>query len=89
MKCHCFDLRPPNGEKSDDLKDSVYKEIDRLLDHFPKYHTKILLGEFDAKLGTEDIFKPTIRNESLHQDNNENYFRIVNFAASKNLLLRA
>jgi hypothetical protein len=27
---------------------------------------KILLGDFNAKVGRENIFKPTIRNESLH-----------------------
>jgi len=29
-----------------------------------------LLGDFNAKLWRDDIFKPTIGNESLHQDNN-------------------
>ena len=45
---------------------------------------KILLGDFNAKFGREDIFKPTIRNENLHQDSNDNGVRIVNFATSKN-----
>jgi hypothetical protein len=27
------------------------------------YNTKILLEDFNAKLGTENIFKPTIKNE--------------------------
>jgi hypothetical protein len=31
---------------------------------FPRYDMKILLGDFNAKVGTEDIFKPTIGNES-------------------------
>ena len=35
-----------------------------------------LLGDFNAKLWREDICKPTIGNESLHQDND---VRIVNF----------
>jgi len=44
---------------------------------------KILLGNFNAKFGREDIFKPTIGNESLHQDSDDNGVRIVNFAISK------
>src|SRR5215467_2791812 len=50
---------------------------------------KILLGDFNAKVGREDIFKPTIRNESLHQDSNDNGVRIVNFATSKNLVVKS
>jgi hypothetical protein len=33
---------------------------------------KILLGDFNAKVGREDIFKPTIWNESLHEISNDN-----------------
>jgi hypothetical protein len=50
---------------------------------------KILLGEFNAKVGGENIFKPTIGNESLHQDNNNNGVRIVNFATSKYLVVKS
>ena len=41
---------------------------------------KILLGDFKEKVGRENIFKPNIRNESLHEDSNDNGVRIVNFA---------
>jgi len=41
---------------------------------------KILLGDFNAKVGGEDIFKSTIQNESVPQEINNNYVRIVNFA---------
>jgi len=44
---------------------------------------KILLGDFKAKVGRENIFKPTILNESLHQASNDNGVRIVNIATSK------
>ena len=50
---------------------------------------KILLGDFNAELVREDIFKPTTRNDSLHQDNNVNGVRIVNFATSKNLGIKS
>ena len=58
----------PSEDKSDDSKDSFYKELEQVFDHFPRYHMKILLGDFNAKVGRENIFKPTIGNESLHQD---------------------
>jgi len=44
---------------------------------------KILLGDFNAKLGRENIFPPTIGNESLHQDSNDNGVRIGNISKSK------
>jgi hypothetical protein len=50
---------------------------------------KILLGDFNAKVGRENIFKLTIGNESLHQDSNDNGVRIINFATSKNLVVRS
>jgi hypothetical protein len=51
---------------------------------------KITLGDFNAKVGRENIFKPTIGNELLHQDsNNNNGVRIVNFATSKNLVFKS
>jgi hypothetical protein len=36
---------------------------------------KILLGDFNAKISKEDIFKPTIGNESLHEISNDNGVR--------------
>jgi hypothetical protein len=50
---------------------------------------KILLGDFNAKVGREDIFKPTIWNESLHETSNDNGVRVVNFATSKNLVVKS
>jgi hypothetical protein len=49
---------------------------------------KILLGDFNAKMGRENIFKTTIGNDSVHQDCNDNGVRIVNFATLKNLVVK-
>jgi len=46
---------------------------------------KIPLGDFNAKVGRENIFKPTIGKESLHQESNDNGVRIVIFATQKTL----
>jgi hypothetical protein len=50
---------------------------------------KILLGDFNAKVGREDTFKATIGNESLHEINNDNGGRLVNFTTSKNLIVKS
>jgi hypothetical protein len=49
---------------------------------------KILL-DFNAKVGREDIFKPTIGIESLHEINSDNGVRLVNFATSKNFRVKS
>ena len=70
-------VHAPSEEKSDESKDSFYEELEQVFDHFPKYHMKILLGDFNAKVGRENIFNPTIGNDSLHQDSNDNGVRLV------------
>jgi len=50
---------------------------------------KILLGDLNAKVERENIFKPTIGQQNLHQDSNDNGVRLVNFATSKNLVVKS
>ena len=66
-----------------DSKGSCHEQLEEVFDHFAKYHKKISLRDFNANLGRGDIFKPIIGNESLHQANNDNDVRIVNFSTPK------
>jgi exonuclease III len=52
-----LNVHAPTEDKIDDVKDSFYEELERVFDKFPKYHMKILLGDFNAKVGEEDIFE--------------------------------
>jgi hypothetical protein len=45
-------------------KQRYFLVVGRVFDQFPRYDTKILLGDFNAKVGRENILKPTIGNES-------------------------
>jgi hypothetical protein len=36
-------------EKSDDLKEDFYEELQQIFDHFPRHHMKIVLGDFMQK----------------------------------------
>jgi hypothetical protein len=81
-------VHAPCEDKGDDVKDSFYDELERLLDHFPRYDMKTLLGDFDAKIGRQDIPKPTIGKESLNEISNHNGVRVVNFAIYINLVVK-
>jgi len=60
-----------------------------VFDHYLKYHMKILLGDFNVKVGRENIFKPTTRQESLHQDSNDNGVRLINSPHQKKLVVKS
>jgi exonuclease III len=64
-------VHAPTEDKID-MKGSFCDELERVFDKFCKYHTKMLLGDFNTKVVREDIFKPTIGNESLHEISNDN-----------------
>jgi exonuclease III len=78
-----LNVHAPTEDKDNDIKDSFYEELEQVFDQFPRYHMKILIGDFNAKVGREDIFKPIIGNESVHEASNDNEVRVVNFATSK------
>jgi hypothetical protein len=54
-------------DKGDEVKDSFYEELGRVFDQFPRGDIQILLDDLNAKVERENIFKPTIGNESLHE----------------------
>jgi exonuclease III len=67
-----LNVHAPAEDKTDDVKDSFYEELERVFDKFRNRHTKILLGDFNAKVGREDMIKPRIGNESFHEISNDN-----------------
>jgi hypothetical protein len=84
-----LNVHAPAEDKINYVKDSFYEELECIFDKFTKYHMKILLGDISAKIGREDIFKPTIGNESLHEIGNDNGVRVVNFTTSKSLIVKS
>jgi hypothetical protein len=50
---------------------------------------KVVLGDFNSKIGKETMFRPTIGLESLHDESNDHGIRLVNFATSKDLIVKS
>jgi hypothetical protein len=64
------------------ITQSLSDELEQVFNHFPNYYMIIILGDCTEKLGREDIFRPTMGNERLYQDTNNNNVIIVNFTTS-------
>jgi len=56
-------------------------------DGAPKRDIKIILGDFNAKIGREVYYRPTIGKYSLHENSNGNGTRVIDFAASRNIVV--
>jgi hypothetical protein len=50
-----LNVHAPTEEKIDDVKGSFYELLGCIFDKFFKYHMKMLLGDFNAKLGRETL----------------------------------
>jgi len=62
-----LDVHEPSEDKHVAMSDSLHEELECVFDKIQKYHMKILLGNVNAEVGREDIFKQTVGNESLHE----------------------
>jgi hypothetical protein len=56
LSCLCSERSCPTEGRIDDVKDSSFEELECEIDKFPKYLMKILLGDFNAKVGRKDNF---------------------------------
>jgi hypothetical protein len=77
----------PHNQRPEDEKDAFYRQLDKVYDQCPRNDIKIVIGDLNAQIGREKIFKPTIGGFSLHSESNENEVRLINFAASWNMVI--
>jgi hypothetical protein len=60
-----LNVHAPPEDKNNDSSTICMKKQSKF--HLPKSQMKIISADFKAKVGKEDIFKPTSGNESLHE----------------------
>lgn len=82
-----INVHAPTEEKTSEVKESFYEELDRAYSQCPSHDLKIVLGDFNAKLGREPIYSRCIGFHSLHGNTNDNGTRLVDFATEKNLVV--
>jgi len=84
IKEQYFDITFVNGhapteEKTQEKKDEFYDNLEHTLNGIPRSRIRIVLEDFNAKLGKENIFRSMIGNHSLHDVTSENGLRLIDF----------
>ena len=80
-----INVHAPTEETDDKIKEPFYSALEKLYDEAPRHDIKIVIGDFNAKVGKETTFRPTIGKESLHEDSNNNGIRLIDFAIGKGM----
>ena len=62
-----INMYAPSEVKDDLIKDNFYEELKRTFNLFPRYHMKILLGDFNSKIGQDDIRDTRIEFWNFHK----------------------
>ncbi|CAG4947208.1 unnamed protein product [Colias eurytheme] len=79
----------PTEDADEDTKDKFYDHLESVYEQLPGYDAKIVVGDFNAKIGREDIFMPTIGKHSKHNTTNDNGVRLISFASSKGMVVKS
>ena len=73
-----------------DLKSPVHRNLlEQNLNQIANSDIKIILGDYNAKVGKVNIHKPTNGNEILHNETKNNGIKMIQFAVSKCLNVRS
>ncbi|EJU6350860.1 endonuclease/exonuclease/phosphatase family protein, partial [Salmonella enterica] len=79
----------PTEDANEEVKDFFYEQLDKAYSTIPVYDMKLVLGDFNSKVGKEDIYKGTIGMHSLHNITNDNGLRLISFAAARSSVIRS
>jgi exonuclease III len=78
----------PTEDKAGTESENFYEELQSVIDQIPKSDTILVLGDANAKLGKEDIYKEVNGKYTLHELSNRNGEMLLEFAIGNNLLVR-
>jgi len=72
-----------------EIKEEFYNLLEQNINQIARLDIKIMLGDFNAKVDKESIYKPTTGHESLHNETNKNGIKMIQFAISNGLNVRS
>ncbi|XP_055634243.1 uncharacterized protein LOC129774518 [Toxorhynchites rutilus septentrionalis] len=86
---HIINVYCPHEGRPDDEKEAFYAQLEATYDSCSPREIKIVIGDMNAQVGREAMYRPVIGPCSLYNDTNDNGQRCINFAASRGQVIRS
>ncbi|KAF2883284.1 hypothetical protein ILUMI_22891 [Ignelater luminosus] len=83
-KLTILNVHAPTEETDEDTKQTFYDAIEELMNNVASFDMKIIIGDFNAKIGKEKKNYEIAGKESLHRKTNKNGQRLIDLAARNN-----
>ncbi|XP_037931768.1 uncharacterized protein LOC119666559 [Teleopsis dalmanni] len=77
----------PTEDADDIAKETFYTDLDEALSKIPSHNTKILLGDFNAKIGREQYISNVAGLHSLHTVSSDNGKRLCQLATGSGMYI--
>lgn len=75
----------PTEEKDEETKDEFYEILEEMVQKIPKTDLKLVIGDMNAKVGREEIYREVTGGESKHEESNDNGLRLITFAIEQKM----
>ncbi|CAG4965960.1 unnamed protein product [Colias eurytheme] len=82
-----INVHAPTEDTDIEDKERWYFDLENICINSPKGDVKIIIGDLNAKVGREKLYRPTIGAHSLHETSNDNGTRLVALATSLNMTI--
>jgi endonuclease/exonuclease/phosphatase family metal-dependent hydrolase len=82
-------VHAPTEERSDEEKESFYERLEETYGKIPKYDMKIILGDFNAKIGKEECIKEVAGRFTLHKETSKNGWYLVDYVTRNGMKIRS
>ena len=77
----------PTEDNTEETKEQLYDNLQYLLDKTPKNDTVIILGDVNAQLGKERLYREVTGLHSLHEETSRNGELLCEFAYANNMVV--
>ncbi|XP_063911999.1 putative autophagy-related protein 11 [Zophobas morio] len=88
QKIILINVRAPTEKTDIEVKEEFYETLDKEYGKIKKYDLKIVLGDLNAKIGQEELFRPTIGKCSKYEVTNNNGQILIEFAREKDMIIK-